>query len=347
MPASPRPTREPSKSLPLKGTLLGVAKYLLQLGVPSPTGNARWTAATLRGVLTNPAYTGHVYVGRRRARPPRRRRSATHAVGKPARGYDFTAPAEWTLVTTVPAIVSPELFEQAQTKLALNKQHAVRNNKAHHYLLRALVSCGLCQSACLSRMTPQGHSYYMCRCSVQPLYSQRDQRCHARFSPAQQLDILVWHDLCELLTHPESLLLALERAQGGAWLPHELQARRTTLRKAIASVAQQLERLTDAYRHAILSRAEYPRRRQELERKRQALAAQVQQLDAQVDRRAETAGLAISIAEFCQRVQAGLDTATFEQKRTLGIALKLFAGLSLSGKRECEQSVLHAGRMGS
>ena len=220
-------------------------------------------------------------------------------------------------MATVPAIVSQELFEQAQTKLALNKRHAIRNNKAHRYLLRALVSCGLCQSACLARTTPQGHSYYMCRCSVQPLYSQRDQRCHARYSPVLQLDTLVWQDLCELLTHPESMLLALDRAQGGVWLPQELQARRTTIRKATASVEQQLERLTDAYLHAILSRAEYQRRRQDLERKLQTLALQAKQLDAQVDRRAETAGLATSITDFCQRVQAGLATATFEQKRTL------------------------------
>jgi site-specific DNA recombinase len=255
------------------GTLLGVAKSLLQLGVRSPKGNARWTAASLRGVLTNPVYTGHVYVGRRRARPARRRRSATHALGKPAHGYDFTAPTEWTLVAAVPRIVSQARFEQAQAKLALNKKQAARNNKEHPYLLRALVSCGLCQSACLARTTPQGHSYYMCRCSVQPLYSQRDQRCHARYSPALQLDTLVWQDLCELLTHPESLLLALERAQGGAWLPQELQARRTTLRKATASVEQQLERLTDAYLHAILSRTEYQRRRHDLECQLQTLRA--------------------------------------------------------------------------
>jgi site-specific DNA recombinase len=103
----------------------------------------------------------------------------------------------------------------------------------------------------------------------------------------------------------------------GAWLPQDLQARRTILRKATASVEQQLERLTDAYLHAILSRAEYQRRRQDLERNLQPLVTQVQQLDAQVDRRAETAGLATSIADFCQRVQAGLATATFTQKRTV------------------------------
>jgi site-specific DNA recombinase len=174
-----------ARSLTAGGPRLGVAKHVLQLGVRSPKDTARWTAATLRGVVTNPVYTGHVYVGRRRARPPRRRRSATHALGKPARGYDFPAPAAWTLVATVPALISQELFAQVQAKLALKKKQAVRNNKAHHSLLRALVSCGLCQAAGLSRTTPQGHSYSRCRCSVQPLYSQRDRRCHARCSPAQ------------------------------------------------------------------------------------------------------------------------------------------------------------------
>jgi site-specific DNA recombinase len=38
-----------------QGTLLRLAKYLLELGVPSPHGNARWSAASLRGILTNPA----------------------------------------------------------------------------------------------------------------------------------------------------------------------------------------------------------------------------------------------------------------------------------------------------
>ncbi len=40
-------------------------------------------------------------------------------------------------------------------------------------------------------------------------------------------------------------------------------------------------------------------------------------LDAQADRRAETAGLATAIVDFCQRGPAGLANARFEQKRTV------------------------------
>ena len=70
------------------GTLLGLAKDLLQRGMKSPRGNPRWSAASLHGLLSNPAYTGKLYVGRTRAAllvsgaPPR------HPLGKPAHSQD-------------------------------------------------------------------------------------------------------------------------------------------------------------------------------------------------------------------------------------------------------------------
>jgi len=299
------------------GTLLGLAKDLLQRGIKSPRGNPRWSAASLHGLLSNPAYTGKLYVERSRARPARLRRSATHPIGKPAHSQDPTPPETWTFVTSVPALVSQEVFDHVQAKLALNKQRASRNNKAHHYLLRALVSCGVCQSACIARTTKHGHSYYMCRCAVQPISSQHDQRCEARYSPAQQLDTLVWQDLCELLAHPENIVHALERAHGGHWLPQELQARKDALRKGQGSLTQQLERLTEAYLQGVIPLPEYQRRRQEIAQKQQAWAPQEKQLAGQVDRHHELAGMVQSLTAFCQRVQTGLAHATFAQQRTL------------------------------
>ena len=149
------------------------------------------------------------------------------------------------------------------------------------------------------------------------MYSSHDQRCTARYSPAHQLDELVWHDLCDLLTHPEWIAYALQRAHGGHWLPQELQARKEALWKGQMSVTNQLERLTEAYLQGVIPLVEYQRRRQELEQKHQALATQEKQLEAQVDRHGQLAEMVHSIAAFCQRVQAGLAQATFAQKRTL------------------------------
>ncbi|MGI9069886.1 MAG: recombinase family protein [Bryobacteraceae bacterium] len=300
-----------------KGTLLNLAKYLLELQVPSPRGNPRWSAASLRGILINPAYTGKLYIGRRQSRPAHTRRSATPRMGRPERGADFTPPQEWTLVGTIPALVSEEDFDRVQRKLALNMKQAARNNKTYEYLLRALVSCGACQSACISRMTNGGRSYYACRCLAQPIYSGHDKRCRSRYIPAGQLDGIVWEDVCQLLGQPERIVNALRRAHEGHWLPHQLQVRRETLRKAQAGVNQQLERLTEAYLAGVVLLAEYQRRRQELESKNVSLERQVKELGTQVEHQAEMSQLAVSIEDFCGRVQTGLAHASFEQKRRL------------------------------
>lgn len=66
-------------------SLFSLAKHLLALGIASPTGRTQWSPTTLRGILTNPSYTGQVFAGRRRARAPRVRRSATHPIGRAMR----------------------------------------------------------------------------------------------------------------------------------------------------------------------------------------------------------------------------------------------------------------------
>jgi site-specific DNA recombinase len=128
---------------------------------------------------------------------------------------------------------------------------------------------------------------------------------------------LVWRDLWALLRHPEQIAYALERAHGGHWLPQELQARKEALRKGRATLETQVDRLTQAYLAEIIPLTEYERRRRTLEEKMQAVETQITQLEAQVDRQAEVAGLLISIEAFCQRVQAGLHSATFQQRRQL------------------------------
>jgi site-specific DNA recombinase len=204
-----------------------------------------------------------------------------------------------------------------QTKLAQNKQFARRHNTAHAYLLRALVSCGVCGLACFGRGMPTGYRYYSCRGKQADFDSHRATRCPARYIPAERLDALVWEDLCQLLTHPEAIQLALERAHGGHWLPQDLKARREVLRRGHSRLQQQIERLTEAYLAGVLDLAEYRRRRPDLEQAQQALDAQAEPLEAQGDRQAEITRLGLSLEDFCRRVRDGLEQATWEQKRQL------------------------------
>ncbi len=307
--------REPGTSL------MQLAIHLDARGVPTPSGTPRWSSPTIRGILRNPTYTGQVYAQRTRYRAPTHRRSAVRPIGHP-HGTAVPQPADsWILVGQVPAVVSQAHFDEVQAKLATNRSFARRNNTAHQYLLRALVSCGCCGLACTARAVNGRNFYYLCNGKGHSTFSHRATRCPARHTPAGQLDQLVWQDLRALLCEPEPLAVALARAHGGAWLPQELQARREALRRGQVQLRQQLERLTDAYLRAVIPLDEYQRRRRDLEQRVTALVGQEERLRDDAERQRQLAGLTASLEAFRARVQGGLDQATLEQRRQLVLLL--------------------------
>ena len=307
--------REPGTSL------MQLALRLDARGVPTARGRPRWSGPTIRGILRNPTYTGQVHAQRTQYRAATHRRSATHPIGRP-HGSAVPQPQDtWLLVGQVPAVVSQAHFDEVQAKLATNQSFARRNNTAHQYLLRALVSCGQCGLACTARATNGRNFYYLCRGKGHSTFLHRATCCPARHTPAGQLDELVWDDLCALLAEPEPLATAVACAHGGAWLPQELLARRETLRRGQAHLRQQLERLTDAYLRAVIPLDEYERRRRDLEQRVQALAGQEEQLRSDAARQQQLAGIAASLEAFRGRVQSGLAQASFEQRRQLVLLL--------------------------
>ena len=199
-----------------------LARLLEQRGIRTSTGLARWNLASIRGLLTNPAYVGQVYGNRWHRRGALERRSATAPRQHSAMSRVDAPREEWILVAEIPPLVSQEQFDRVQAKLASNRRFAQRNNKAHPYLLRALVSCGVCGLACLARATIHGYRYYSCTGKMPALFSHLEQKCPSRLSPAGRLDELVWADLSDLLSHPEQASHALARAHGWQWLPQEL-----------------------------------------------------------------------------------------------------------------------------
>jgi site-specific DNA recombinase len=157
----------------------------------------------------------------------------------------------------------------------------------------------------------------LCRGRTDLLRAAQGRRCLARYIPAEQLDELVWTDLCALLTDPAQVTHALARARGGAWLPQELQARQAAIRRALTQLDHQQQRLLDAYLAEVLQLAELQHKRQDLDRRRATLQAQQRQLDAAAQQRLEIRDIASGIEAFSQTIRDGLATATFAQRRQL------------------------------
>jgi site-specific DNA recombinase len=282
-----------------------VVKQLNEQQIPTPRGGKRWNPSTVRGILHSSTYIGIAYSGRTQPIPARRRKSALSPVG---RGQSIQpTPIEDWIEVSVPVIIDQEIFDAAQSRLERNQNMARRNNKSHNYLLRGLVSCGQCHLSSTGRSHGKTDVHR----------AAKGERCTARYVPSQELDELVWQDLCRIVADPDLITHELERAQTGEWLPQALQAKRNTVRQALASLERQQDRLLEVYLAEIILRDEFERKRQELTRTQAGLQQQLKQLEFQAKKQIETLTLANNIQEFCQRIQPTLDILNFEQRRQL------------------------------
>ena len=118
----------------------------------------------------------------------------------------------------MPALVAAEQFDLVARRLAAN-QRSARRSTTHPYLLRGLVSCGVCRLSCSGvtrTASDTRYRYYRCRGKQARVSSGRTSCCPARFIPASQFDELVWADLCAVLEQPQLVAQALQRAHSGA-----------------------------------------------------------------------------------------------------------------------------------
>jgi site-specific DNA recombinase len=295
-------------------SLYQIAQRLNADGLPSPRGQGPWNPSTIRYLLRNHAYTGTAYGNIQQRTPAKGRRSALQPVG---RGSSIIqTPSEEWIAIPVPPLISQETFDLAQTRLQQNSRLARRNNHTFEYLLRGLVSCAQCQLAAAGRASSTGYAYYVCAGRHRPALPNAE-RCQATYIPVQQLDELVWHDLCQVLSDPTCITQQLERAQAGAWLPQALQARRQTLDKSLASLRRQQQRLLDLYLAEVIAQDEFERKRFELQQAQHAVEQQLRQLQRQAQQQADTDALALGIEQFAQRIQPTLETLSFPQRRQL------------------------------
>ena len=299
-----------------EATLHALAVRLTARGIASPTGRRFWSASTVRTMLNNPVYIGEAVSGRLQSRPSATRRSALEPVGRGV-SVQLTPRDQWISVH-VPAIVSMDMFSAAQRRLAINQQLA-RRNSIHAYLLRGLVSCGHCHLSCTGRAGHPGatYQYYVCRGKLPTVTSNREQHCASRLIPTQQLDTVVWDDLCHVVQHPEIVAHELRRAQAGDWVPQELRRRQASLRSVRVGLGRQQARLLEAYLAGVLDLATFEHKRSELRRHEEEVLARQREVVAQGQQLVAVETVARSTTELLEQLSRGLEQATFEQRRQL------------------------------
>ena len=195
-------------------SIVQIARWLSEQGVPTRTGKTRWSQSTVWAILRNPAYTGEAAFGRRRvtgapAKPTRLSRQRGRHSGRSA--YEHVGPEHWQRIP-VPALIAEEQRALAQELLARNSRLSPRNTRQVS-LVQGILVCRECGHAYYRSSTRSRagivHHYY--RCSGSDSFRRPEGRvCGSRPVRVEEIDELVWAQVLALLENPELIKAEIE-----------------------------------------------------------------------------------------------------------------------------------------
>jgi len=298
-----------------------IARSLSCQGTLTRTGKAVWDRSTVWGMLRNPAYHGQAAFGRtktaeRNGKPTRTTRARGERHGRRPARHD-QPPEQWTLIA-VPALVSDEQFELAQTRLGDNARFAKRNTRRPGPL-QGLVVCRECGYACYRtsvRTTKRTIVYY--RCIGQDNWRHVGGRvCPSRPIRADELEPLVWDEVRRLLEQPELVRAEIDRRLNAARTEHPAARRRATLERDLTRADTAAARLIEAYQEQLITLEELRDRTPPLRTRQTTLRAQLAALDAELHDAETSLALAETLENFLTRLAEGLDQLTIEEQQRI------------------------------
>jgi site-specific DNA recombinase len=258
----------------VKGTRT-LSKELYKLGIKSPSGNLTWAKSTLAKLLKDSTYIGVTYFNKHMACEPinprivgRRRRKNSSLRLRPKE--------EWIPIK-VPAIISPNLFEETQRKLVRNSEMSDRNRK-YEYLVKGLLFC-----SCSKKM-------YGYPCHGEPRYKCSDKysryplpkTCTSGTVPAEKLDSAVWAAFLHVLERPQVLTDRANKIHASRRARKEgLQTKMQDITKGLLSIDEQEKRLVKAYSAEVINLSQLKSELADLSAKKDALSHEEIKLEAE------------------------------------------------------------------
>jgi site-specific DNA recombinase len=252
------------------GKTLGQVAAELTGIYPTPKCQTIWGRASVRSILKCPTYKGEFHS----------MRWGKDKDGRPIENEDY-------IVVPVPAIVSAQVWNEANRILEKNKQTAARNAKSP-YLLTGLLKCASCGR---SFMGHQGRTRLNGKCLPTP---QRVYHCTSRsdhkrkligcpqgYIGCVKLDGAVWDIVCQVLLEPHILTEALDRHyvdDGNATLIEQI----TFLEIQINDKTKEEEKIYRAYIAGAFDEHEFAEKRRILKESSQILSIEIDHLRGRV-----------------------------------------------------------------
>ncbi|MFC1954087.1 recombinase family protein [Chloroflexota bacterium] len=266
--------------------------------IPTKSGK-KWEARTVSRIVRNPAYIGITYFGM--------------TSGKERKA---TPKESWHVLPDVtPAIISKELFEQAQAALAKSRElHPGRAQ--HEYPLTGFAICGYCGSPLIGACLSKRYRYYKCR-GTYPTAS-RNKICDTRYIKADWLENVVWEKVKSVLSNPEVLLAELGKqteAEQAQVSTGDIEQEIRSLKRKVKGYAGQERRLMSVLRlelatpDIVLDEINQMKKEKESDETRLASLVQTKEnIDKMIDMKA-------NLKELCARIVPDLDNCNNQDRK--------------------------------
>jgi len=194
-------------------------------------------------------------------------------------------PREEWIVVPVPAIVTPEDWEQANRLVSTNLG---RREAKEHYLLAGLITCATCGYRFIGgrRMVPSGKkgnkvliTHYRCasKASRLPTISKKI-GCDQKQISMRILDHSIWYVIYEVLLNPQVLLDALEK-EFNSEQNEQIRDQVDFLNNQIRELKLEDEQLYRAYLADAFDETEYAEQRSHITNQLQTLYAEIERIE--------------------------------------------------------------------
>ena len=274
-----------------------IAARLTSSQVPTRTGCLQWSPSTIRGIMRNETYAGVWHDNKRK------------------RGKGVNPSESWVPVS-VPPIISRELWEAAQERIAANRERLRRRPK-YPYLLSGILRCGRCGRAFIGMTSvpsrdrrPKAYHYYRCTDSTR---TWKHERCLEKKIHAEEADMLVWEKIAEALRNPELLIREYTRKVENG---NDVKARERLIQieRELNKLKRTQDRNLDLYAEEEIDMPTLKKRQEILRGQKASLEREKEALRRMLER---TNTDMLSVSEFCRLISQGLDVVTFEEKRQI------------------------------
>lgn len=258
----------------------GKSKYAIQKELyerdimPPKAKRKAWSTGVIDRLLRDSTYMGEHYYNKSESVPTRTHRKAQQ-YRKTVKGSRVARPKDDWLMVKVDAIVSKELFDNAQAQLVRNKRTYDRKNKTHNYLVGGIIEC-----PCGFKRTGDSANnslYYRCNDRLNNRLGIRE--CFEHPVSAPVLDDLVWNNIKQLLTHPE---LIFEQAKKWRENASPLELRYEQLNAQLPELDDKEMRFAKMYGEGVMSEYVYKENVAELNAKRTHIVSELSGIRDQI-----------------------------------------------------------------